>query len=130
MSSTMTMEGRIHFFPRIMVIAVMPAAQAVTCPDGKEKPSSAGEPTAIHQSSYSMEFSKGRRRATLSLRITFVISAPQHTAPKMHTPRSRVFANSRNRKASRKKGQPFSPINVIKRKNGVSTTPALSAKKC
>ena len=53
MISTMMTEGTSHFFPRMRVMAVMPAAQAVTWPEGKEKPSSAGEPTLNHHSAYS-----------------------------------------------------------------------------
>ena len=73
---------------------------------------------------------KGRGRATQSLRRMLVISAPQHTAPKMHTPRSRLSAMSMKTSASRKKTMPFSPRKVITRISGVSTVPALSPRTC
>ena len=42
-STTITV-GRIIFFPRVKHSAVMPAVAAVTWPEGKEYPLSAGEP--------------------------------------------------------------------------------------
>ena len=108
----------------------MPAAQAVTCPEGKEKPSSSGAPTKPHQASNSALVMYGRGLATLSLRMMLVISAPQQTAPKMHTPRSRLSIISIKSSASRKKTMPFSPKKVIARISGVITAPSFSAMPC
>ena len=66
----------------------------------------------------------------LSFRMMLVISAPQHTAPKMHTPRSRLRAKQINTSASRKKISPFSPSRVITFISGVITTPTPSATLC
>ena len=47
-SSTQMIPGLRYFLPSARYRAVMPAAAAVTCPEGKEKPSSAGAPMSFH----------------------------------------------------------------------------------
>ena len=130
MSSTMTTEGTTSFLPFIRLSAVMPAAQAVTCPEGKEYPSSNGEPTYTHHSRNCSTVSNGRGRAMVSLRIIFVMSAPQHTAPNTHTPVSRSLEKHMNISASRKKIIPFSPRKVMTFISGVSTAPRAVAREC
>ena len=64
----------------------------------------------------------------MSLRMMFVISAPQHTAPNMHTPILRVLEKHMKPMASRKKIMPFSPRNVMSFISGVRKPPALPAR--
>ena len=70
---TMITDGAIHYFPFNRLIAVIPAAQAVTWPEGKEKPSSTGAPTKTHHWRNCSTVSKGRGRAMLSFRMMLVI---------------------------------------------------------
>ena len=124
----MSTEGSTHFFPRMRDMAVMPAAAAVTCPEGKEKPSSAGAPTNCHHWRNCSTVSKGLGLAMVSFRMMLVIKAPQHTAPKMQTPKSLVRAKQAKTTARIKNTSPFSPRRVISFISGVSTVPALWAR--
>ena len=54
-------------------------------PRGERVPILKREPTYTHHSRNCSTVSNGRGRAMLSLRIMFVMSAPQHTAPNTHS---------------------------------------------
>ena len=126
-SSTTMTDGSIHFLPREKHSAAIPAVAAVTCPEGKEKPSSAGEPTASQKFLYCAIYSKGLGLATRSFRMMLVISAPQHTAPKMHTPILRVREKHISPSANRNMIIPFSPRKLMTFIRGVRKPPAASA---
>ena len=73
-------------------------------------------------------YSNGLGRATISLRMMFVMSAPQQTAPNMHTPILRVLEKHMKPIASRNMIMPFSPRKVMSFISGVRKPPAAVAR--